>query len=397
MGCKQRVTNLLSLLLISFFHLGCKKEFFNWNLVAAPSISDVTLIENNLNNFVVSANCTSDGNDTKTVNGFCWSTNDFPTIQDSNIKISNGVGNFQSSLNWTSNSTIYIRAFSQNGVTIKYSNSRKTTWTGTSNIHPELSTLNPTITGFNSVDLAGAITNTAGLEIQEVGFCISQSSNPTILNSTKIILPQNNSSNYQSTLSNLNDGSTYYITIYTKTIVGYTYGNIINITLPRKYSIGSIGPGQGIVFYQNPVFSTEWNFLEIYTNSIGGGGFVWAPFSIQTNLTDINLSAGFNNSNDIITKFGFNSVEYAAHKAKINFNNKNDWYLPSLLELKLGLTQLKLSQSFSNINIGGVYWSSSEDSNFPNNAWVIKVNNNDFQSNTVDKSFLNLVQPIRRF
>ena len=396
MGFKPRIITLLSLLLFSIFNLGCKKEFFNWNLVSAPGISDVTLVENNLNNFVVSANCTTDGNDVKTENGFCWSINELPTIQDSFNKITTGTGSFQSSINWTSNPTIYIRAYSKNGVTIKFSNSRKITWTGNTNIQPSLSTFNPTITGFNSIDLGGEITNTTGLDIQEVGFCISTNSTPTIKNSTKITLTQNNSTSYKSSISNLIDGTTYYVSFYTKSIVGYTYGNIISISLPRNYTIGEKGPGNGIIFYQNPVFSNEWNFLEVYPGGIGGV-CAWGPNSNKTNSTDINLGSGFKNSNDINSFFGINSIEYATHKVKITINNKSDWYLPSLLELKLALSQLKISQSFGNINIGGVYWSSSEDSYFPNNAWAIKVNNNDFQSNTIDKTTLNAVQPIRRF
>lgn len=396
MRFKPRVITIFSLLLFSFFHSGCKKEFFNWNLVAAPSISELTVNDNNLNNFVVSANCISDGNDEKTINGFCWSTSELPTTQDSIVKVSSGIGSFQAKINWSLNSTIYIRAFTQNGVTTQYSQQKKIIWIGTSNLQPSISTLTSTVSGFTSVEVMGEIINTSGLEIQEVGFCISTNSTPTIKNSTIITLTQNNSTSYKSSISNLIDGTTYYVSFYTKSIVGYTYGNIISMSLPKKYTIGEKGPGNGIIFYQNPAFSNEWNFLEVYPGGIGGV-CTWGPNSNKTNSTDINLGSGFKNSNDINSFFGVNSIEYAAHKVKITINNKSDWYLPSLLELKLAFSQLKVSQSFGNINIGSVYWSSSEDSNFPNNAWAIKVNNNDFQSNTIDKTTLNAVQPIRRF
>jgi hypothetical protein len=70
--------------------------------------------------------------------------------------------------------------------------------------------------------------------------------------------------------------------------------------------------------------------------------------------------------------------------------------LPSILELQLGLEQLK-KYNIDALNNNGFYWSSSEDKNFSTNAWVVKYSNNDFKLYTVDKSNLNAVQPIRRF
>lgn len=394
MDFRTKLNILSSILILFFFTSGCKKEFFNWNLDSAPTVSEITIEENNLTSFEVSSSCTSDGNDEMTINGFCWSTKDLPTIKDSNIIISSGKGNFQTRIKWSSNPTIYIRAFSKNNVSIKYSQSTKIDWSGSSNLHPNISTINATATSFNSIAFSGELTNNEGLEIQELGFIISSNSIPSITNSTKIIINQNPTNTYEGSISNLVDGNNYYVSFYTKTIVGYSYGNAIATHLPKKYSIGEVGPGNGIVFYQNPIFSNEWNFLEV-NNSFTVGVCVWAPNSNKTDVTDLNIGSGLKNSNDIEKIYGYNSIEYAAHKTRGTFNNKSDWYLPSLLELKLALNQLKLSSGA--INIGGVYWTSSEDSNFPENAWSIKVTNTDFQSNTIEKTSLNAVQPIRRF
>ena len=381
---------------ITFLFISCKKEFFNWNLVSAPTISEITIEENNLKTVYVSATCESNGNDTKIVNGFCWSVNETPTINDSVINCSDAEGSFQTKINWNYSKTIYVRAFSQNGLAIKYSESKKITWSGAVNLQPTLLINNPIITGFNSIDISGAIENLNGLEINEKGFCVSSNSSPTILNAQKIVKVNVNSSiDYKASITDLTNGGFFYVTFYTKSIAGYTYSKALYFNLPRKYEIGEIGPGNGIVFYQRPDFSNDWNFLEIYNGSVGGE-CAWSPNSNKTSVTDQSLGAGYENTTNIISIIGYNTSEYAAHKSKITSNNKTDWHLPSILELQLGLEQLK-KYNIDALNNDGVYWSSSEDKNFFTNVWVVKYSNNAFKLNTVDKSNLNAVQPIRRF
>jgi hypothetical protein len=344
----------------------------------------------------VSATCESNGNDTKIVNGFCWSVNETPTIKDSVINCSDEEGSFQTKINWNYSKTIYVRAFSQNGIAIIYSESKKIIWSGDVNLQPTLSINNPIITGFNSIDISGSIQNLNGLEINETGFCISSNSSPTILNAEKIVKVNANTSNdFKTSITDLINGGSFYVSFYTKSIAGYSYSKALNFNLPRKYKIGEIGPGNGIVFYQRPDFSNDWNFLEIYNGFIGGV-CVWTPNSNKISVTDQSLGSGYENTTNIISIAGSISSEYAAHRSKITSNNKTDWYLPSILELQLGLEQLK-KYNVSALNNDGVYWSSSEDKNFSTNAWVVQYSNNDFKLNTVDKSNLNTVQPIRRF
>ena len=392
----SKIWKYLLFSIITFLFISCKKEFFNWNLISAPTISEITIEENNLKTVSVSASCEASGNDTKIVNGFCWSQNEIPTINDSVINCSDGQGYFQTKINWSNSKTIYVRAFSQNGIAIKYSESKKITWSGDVNLQPTLSINRPIITGFNSIDISGSIHNLNGLEINETGFCVSSNSSPTILNALKVVKVNANSSNdYKASISDLTNGYSFYVTFYTKSIAGYTYSKALYFNLPRKYEIGEIGPGNGIVFYQRPDFSNDWNFLEVFYEYVGGV-CAWSPNSNKTSVTDQSLGSGYENTTNIISIVGPNSSEYAAHKSKITSNNKTDWYLPSILELQLGLEQLK-KINVSALNKDGVYWSSSEDKNFSTNVWVVKYSNNDFKLNTVDKSNLNAVQPIRRF
>lgn len=69
------VLSKIHILTILFFILSsCKKDFIQWDLISTLKISNVSIIENNLDFIKIESNCLFDGNDEDVVSGFYWST-----------------------------------------------------------------------------------------------------------------------------------------------------------------------------------------------------------------------------------------------------------------------------------------------------------------------------------
>ena len=60
--CSKDLIKFLTITFCVFFS-SCSKDDFQWNLKKAPEISQISLINNDLNKLDISANCLSDGND----------------------------------------------------------------------------------------------------------------------------------------------------------------------------------------------------------------------------------------------------------------------------------------------------------------------------------------------
>jgi len=72
-------------------------------------------------NVTCGGNITSDGGDTITAYGVCWSTNEIPTIADSIKHIGSGIGTFTSTVSGLNpNTTYYLRAYATNGLGTAY-------------------------------------------------------------------------------------------------------------------------------------------------------------------------------------------------------------------------------------------------------------------------------------
>jgi len=222
---------------------------------------------------------------------------------------------------------------------------------------------------------------------------------------------------------------------------------IVKLTLEsgghsELFNIGDTGPGGGKIFYFSAAgfncgsaFSAtgsptgeKCNYLEVAPNGWSGGtdpSKLWAVASKQsTDVVDISnddpiylnllgIGLGYKNSVLIVNQ-GNNTTTAAGAARAYTGGSKNDWYLPTSVELNLlcqwagGIAQNVTTMcTGGTINsntygagsaglLGGGYWSSSEAT--PENAYVadLVAAGYGFQF-YVPKSNTNYVRPIRAF
>ena len=156
------------------------------------------------------------------------------------------------------------------------------------------------------------------------------------------------------------------------------------------YKVGDRGPGGGwIVFVDKADEFPGFNYLEAAPEDVGN-----APWCDQTGLSipgakTLGIGQGKANTQAMLAVCGWGAANSAA--AYRGPNNKSDWFLPSLGELKL------MNQWFALHEKGGFrlesYWSSSEFAS--TEAWYRQFNFDGQDYN--EKNAALRVRPIRAF
>jgi hypothetical protein len=162
---------------------------------------------------------------------------------------------------------------------------------------------------------------------------------------------------------------------------------------PCTYSIGSIGPAGGYIFYDKGYNSNGWRYLEAAPNHIGG--IPWGCFGTFTNLTADSIGSGENNTVAIAQACGPNNA--AQQCLNYTFNGYSDWFLPSIDELIAMFTNL-WANGIGNFDApNGQYWSSSDFSS--QGAKIVTIANSsppNFETTDDNKNWSDYVIPCRK-
>lgn len=179
---------------------------------------------------------TSDGAESITGKGICWSINQNPTISDN--KTSDGIGseNFTSSLvGLDGNTTYFVRAYATNKTGTGYGNQVSFT---TSPVLPTLTTLTVSSITSSSCYTGGIIIADGGSPVTVKGICWSTIANPTTANSKTTDGPGLQS--FISSVIGLAPNTTYYLMAYATNSVGTGYGNQFILTTLANGQISDI-------------------------------------------------------------------------------------------------------------------------------------------------------------
>jgi len=197
--------------------------------------------------------------------------------------------------------------------------------------------------------------------------------------------------------------------------------NPVTVDMVRAfYQVGEEGPGGGIIFHTDPggivdpVTGEIYHYLEVAkadiprSNVPGSTDFQWAnPNSeaygyivgIKEDAEKGNVGAGRSNTALILAADPSAPAARACKDYKAPGSSQNDWFLPSISELRELVAWQKSSAADGSANKGftpltGTYWSSTQDQADATCAYVWNIASSSVNN---EKTVLASVRPIRAF
>jgi uncharacterized protein (TIGR02145 family) len=192
--------------------------------IEAPRLSTMAVADITLTTAMTGGNITSNGGDSITARGVCWSTSENPTIANSFTNDGTGSGTFVSHLTGlNAGTTYYVRAYATNAAGTSYGN--QVFFTTSPIVVPSLTTAEVTEIGATTAVSGGTVSNDGGGTVTTRGICWSTSENPTISNF--ISADGTGTGTFTSNLTGLSAGTTYYVRAYATNSAGTGYGNTV--------------------------------------------------------------------------------------------------------------------------------------------------------------------------
>lgn len=202
-----------------------------------------------------------------TERGFCYSTNGNPTIATNRKPVSGtGIGAFSLQVTGLEYPiTYYVCAYAIQDGNVIYGN---TVSFETIFREVAVSTSAATSVSENSAKLNGTINDVGTPAYTQRGFCYSSTnSSPTIAND-KVIQYSSQSGNYTANISNLQEGTTYYIRTFAVQDNKYVYGNTVSFTT-NALPVVRTGPVTSLT--KTGTYFYQWN--ATFNGTIVSAGF----------------------------------------------------------------------------------------------------------------------------
>ncbi len=170
--------------------------------------------------FTVHGTVVSDCDIPVTARGFCYSTSQYPTIDDASTTASKGLGSFRSVITGLEyGTTYYVRAYATNATETTYGKQIEvTTLSGL----PTVTTDSVTNIGSVKATCGGNVTDDGSLTVTARGVCYGKEQMPTI--DDNHTTDGKGTGMFTSNIKNLQDKTTYYVRAYATTDAGTAYG-----------------------------------------------------------------------------------------------------------------------------------------------------------------------------
>lgn len=216
------------LIVIIGLHLSCTKD--KKPQVGATDrvvIKNLTPLSITDSSAILGGEVTSTGDMRITERGFCWSTGNTPTLQDSTVAVVDSIAAFyHTARNFLPNTTYYFRAYAKNYSGIIYapvSNFR------TQRGMPRLTTSAASNITNMSVQSGGTIISDGGSSILDKGICLSTVNSLPTISDTSVSVGAG-SANFSAMVNNLLGGKRYFIRAYARNAQGLQYAsNVIQV------------------------------------------------------------------------------------------------------------------------------------------------------------------------
>lgn len=196
-------------------------EEYEFTTFSLPEIKTEEITEIQLTTALLNGILVFNGNDTAAIKGFCWSTNDEPTLENNHIEIDTTSATYTYRLsNLIDETQYYVRAYAQNKIGIVYGETKS--FTTLSALPPIVSINEVTDVDYHTATITADVISDGGADVTERGICYSTIENPTT-ESTKVISGKG-TGGYTINLTNLQDSTTYHVRAYAINKKGIAYG-----------------------------------------------------------------------------------------------------------------------------------------------------------------------------
>ena len=162
-----------------------------------------------------------------TERGVCWSTDETPTTDDSQLSSGTGTGTYSITLsNLEAGLTYHVRAYAKNEKGTAYGEPMSFT-TGDA-VKPKVTTTEITDIDWRTATGGGEVTDDGDATVTERGICWSIGHNPEITDAHAS--SGTGTGSYTVNMTGLTAGTTYFVRAYAKNQVGVGYGNEVSFS-----------------------------------------------------------------------------------------------------------------------------------------------------------------------
>ena len=164
-----------------------------------------------------------------------------------------------------------------------------------------------------------------------------------------------------------------------------------------NYSVGSIGPSGGYIFFDQGSVINGWRYLEAAPSNIQNSSWGCGDVNIS-GATSLAIGSGLTNTNAIVNTCKTPTIA-AKRCLDYSLNGYDDWYLPSQNEFSQIYQNLILN-NLGNFNVGAIpsrgtlYWTSSQLTAASGSHFCLECGGNFYQYSKIYELY---VRPIRQF
>ena len=263
-----------------------------------PTVKTTAATNISYNTATVGGVVQDDGGASVTQRGVCYSTSPNPTTVSDNTAFGAGATFTCNLTGLKAGTTYYVRAFATNAKGTAYG--EQVTFTTKATTTATVATIPATNVSYHSATVGGQLINNGGIAVTESGVVYSTSQNPTTLDIK--VISERQSDEFTFDLTDLQDGTTYYVRAYAVNANGTAYGNEVSFTTIAKtvatvttshatnvsYTSATVGGnvtanGGANVTERGICYSTSANPTIVNTKITSGSGLG----SFTCNLTDL--------------------------------------------------------------------------------------------------------------
>ena len=249
-----------------------------------PTVSFISIDNPTFNSAQLKGAVVSIGSAKVTRHGFCWSTEQEPTVDLPGIcNLGDCIVPKDFTYNLTgleANTAYYVRAYAENAEGVSYSNEMRLNTSGTPS-KPTVETGSASDIRTEQAGFSGNIINLGNVpSLIQYGHVWSTSANPTIDLSTKTQLGKTQSTGaFNSTLTNLSANTTYHVRAYATNEIGTSYGD--EVTFVTKLGDLSLTTAQ-VTSITHQAATSGGTITALGGNTVTERGVCWSTSSNPT-------------------------------------------------------------------------------------------------------------------